>query len=81
MVYWFATGIGPPAFCYSCYYLWRAGTESQLRSMKLSEDTDVTAFSGVVAGFATLVHAEPEVVRQDYEAIRRLQQGLILVRS
>ena len=33
------------------------------------------------AGFATLVHAEPEVVRQDYEAIRRLQQGLILVRS
>ena len=55
MVYWFATGIVPPAVCYSCWYLWRAGTESQLRSMKLSEDTDVTAFSGVMAGFATLV--------------------------
>ena len=55
MVYWFAAGIGPPAICYSCYYLWRSGTEAQLRSMKLSEDTDETAFSGVVAGFATLI--------------------------
>ena len=55
MVYWFAAGAGPPAFAYSCYYLWRAGTESQLQSMGLSESTDVTAFSGVVAGLAALV--------------------------
>lgn len=55
MVYWFATGILPPAIGYSCYYLWRAGTETQLRSMNLPESTDATAFSGVVAGIATLV--------------------------
>ena len=54
MVYWFATGVVPPAFAYSCYYSWCAGTTSQLQSMGLSESTDETAFSGVVAGFATL---------------------------
>lgn len=55
MVYWFAAGIGPPAIAYTCYYLWRSGTETQLRSMGLSESTDETAFSGVVAGVATLI--------------------------
>ena len=54
MVYWFATGILPPAFVASCYYSWAAGTKSQLQSMGLSESTDETAFSGVVAGLTTL---------------------------
>ena len=63
MVYWFATFAVPPAIGYSCYYSWRAGTESQLRSMGLSESTDMTAFSGVVAGFATLISTYGAVAR------------------
>ena len=55
MVYWFATGVIPPAFAYTCYYLWHAGTEAQLKAMGLSASTDVTSFSGVVAGLGTLV--------------------------
>ena len=55
MVYWFATGVIPPAFAYSCYYLWRSGTEAQLESMGLSKSTDETAFTGVIAGLGTLV--------------------------
>ena len=54
MVYIAAAAV-PPAFAAGCYYLWRTGTYSQLQSMGLSESTDETAFSGVVAGIATLV--------------------------
>ena len=53
MVYLAAAAV-PPAYGAVCYYLWRSGTYSQLQSMGLSETTDEVAFSGVLAGFATV---------------------------
>ena len=53
MVYLAAAAV-PPAYGVVCYYLWRTGTFRQLESMGLSETTDATAFSGVMAGFATV---------------------------